>query len=98
MTRRIPGVSEKLWKYRVAWDNGASACGTFPHRFDTYEEAEAFGRDWAFEANVRDFGTENPDEGYTFDVHDVDEPETFTDDEKDAHEGADHMRARKEVR
>jgi len=28
-------------KYAVNWDNGASACGTFPDRFATEEEAQA---------------------------------------------------------
>lgn len=57
---------EKAW--RVVWDNGASACGTFPDRFDSEEEAEEFGRDWAWECNVRDFGTPEPEEGYTYEV------------------------------
>lgn len=55
--------------FKVNWDNGASACGTFPYDFDTYEEAKAFGEDWANESNLRDFGTMEPDEDcYTFDV------------------------------
>lgn len=56
-------------KYLVSWDNGASACGTFPYEFDTYEEADQYGRDWADESNLRDFGTVAPDENcYTFEV------------------------------
>jgi len=32
--------------YRVDWDNGLNAAGTFEEVFDTEEEAEAFGREW----------------------------------------------------
>jgi len=28
-------------KFAIYWDNGASACGTFPGTYDTREEAEA---------------------------------------------------------
>ncbi len=60
--------------FKVYWDNGASACGTFPQVFDTEEAAEAYGKDWAYEANVRDFGTGEPDEEcYTYEVFEVDE-------------------------
>lgn len=52
--------------YRVVWDNGASACGMFSYTFDTYDEADAFGKDWANESNLRDFGTLDPEEGYTY--------------------------------
>ena len=56
-------------KYRVYWDNGAHACGTFPYVFDTYEDAEAFADDWADECNMRDFGTRTPDgDCYTAEV------------------------------
>jgi len=83
-------------KYAVVWDNGANACGTFSDRFDTEEEAEAWGNEWADECNLRDFGTTEPDgDCYTFDVVEVDEP---TDDEKDAHEGADHERMARECK
>ncbi len=55
--------------YKVYWDNGASACGTFSDIFDTYEEAEAFADQWADESNERDFGTRMPDvEGYSAEV------------------------------
>lgn len=59
-------------KYRVNWDNGASACGTFSEVFDTYEEADAYGREWAYESNIRDFGTPETDgDCYTYDVVEV---------------------------
>ena len=32
--------------FKVYWDNGANACGTFPIVFDTEEEAEEYGKDW----------------------------------------------------
>ena len=55
--------------YRVNWDNGGSACGTFDLKFGSHDDAEAFGKEWANECNVRDFGTTEPDEDcYTFDV------------------------------
>ena len=55
--------------YRVNWDNGASACGTFPDVFDSYEDAEVYGNEWADECNLRDFGTTEPEgDCYTFDV------------------------------
>jgi len=43
-------------KYAVNWDNGASACGTFPDRFATEEEAETFAENWARERNLEDLG------------------------------------------
>jgi hypothetical protein len=57
--------------YRVVWDNGAGACGTFPYVFDTEDGANTFGRGWADESNVRDFGTGDPVDGYSFDVVEV---------------------------
>ena len=51
-------------KFKVYWDNGASACGTFPYEFDTYEEADAFGKNWADESNLRDFCTTEPWNGF----------------------------------
>lgn len=50
--------------FKVNWDNGASACGTFPDTFDTFEEADAFGKNWADESNLRDFCTTTPWEGF----------------------------------
>lgn len=62
--------------YRVNWDNGASDCGTFPYEFDSHEDAEAFGNEWADESNLRDFGTTEPDEDcYTFDVIEEQKPD-----------------------
>lgn len=77
--------------FRVTWDNGASACGTFSDKFDTYEDADAFGKDWADESNLRDFGTVDPDEGYTYDVVEV---ETVDEGDPDTYEGTEHMRMR----
>jgi len=41
-------------KYRVNWDNGNEACGTFPEVFETEEDAQAFADDWANEMNWED--------------------------------------------
>lgn len=67
-------------KYKVLWDNGCNASETFSTVFDTFEEADAYGRDWAYESNVRDFG--NPDgpeddDGYSYEVitYEVDDPD-----------------------
>jgi len=54
----------KMAQYAVQWDNGSSACGVFPERFDTEAYADAFGQAWVDECNVRDFGTDDPDEDY----------------------------------
>jgi len=63
-----------MTKYAVNWDNGASACGTFPYRFDTEAEAEAFAEDWVVEMtgliDAEYFG-----DGYSAEVITVDEPE-----------------------
>ena len=62
--------------YRINWDNGANACGTFPWTFDDHAAAEALGKSWADESNQRDFGTTEPDEDcYTFDVIEVEIPD-----------------------
>lgn len=42
--------------YLVQWDNGGSDCGTFPQRFQTEAEAEAFATEWARERNLEDLG------------------------------------------
>jgi hypothetical protein len=57
--------------FRVVWDNGAHACGTFPQVFETEAEADEYGREWAYECNVRDFGTDDPVDGYSYDVVEV---------------------------
>lgn len=45
------GVKEDPKPFRVNWDNGAEACGTFPYRFATEQEAQAFADEWANERN-----------------------------------------------
>ncbi len=63
-------------KYSVLWDNGRNACGGFAPYFDTEEEAEAYGKAWADESNLRDFGTTTPEgDCYTYDVVEVPESE-----------------------
>lgn len=61
-------------KYKVYWDNGSEACGTFPYTFDTEEEAMGFGENWVAEMTA--LTTEiylDEDEGYSFDVLEVEE-------------------------
>jgi hypothetical protein len=66
--------------WKVNWDNGSEACGTFPQAFDTEEAAEAFAENWAEERNLEDLGMTNEDveavggEGcYTAEAIEVDE-------------------------
>lgn len=58
-------------KYRIVWDNGASACGEFDIDFDTEEEATAFGDNWVSEMKALDAEEdldEDIDVGYSFEV------------------------------
>ncbi len=42
--------------FKVYWDNGNHACGTFPQEFKSRGEAEAFAETWARERNLEDLG------------------------------------------
>jgi len=58
-------------KYRIVWDNGASASGEFDIDFDTEEEAEAFGNEWVQTMEALDadeIDPEGAEEGYSFEV------------------------------
>ena len=57
-----------LKMYVVVWDNGLNACGEFPGVFDTWEAADAWGRDWANESNARDNIELDREAGYSYDV------------------------------
>lgn len=57
-------------KFKVIWDNGANACDSFPQRFDTWEEADAFGKAWAADANAECPPPEGEDPA-TYDVEEV---------------------------
>lgn len=59
-------------KYLVNWDNGNNACGTFPFTFDTFEQADAYGRDWAIESNELDHIDPNDSESYSYEVIEID--------------------------
>lgn len=59
---------KKKCVYKVVWDNGASASGTFPYEFSSRKEADDYGKDWADESNLRDFGEVDPYEGYSYEV------------------------------
>lgn len=71
-------------KYKVYWDNGGDACGTFPYVFDTEEEAQEFAGNWSQERNLEDLGLTlaeveecGGEECYTAEVIEVeDEPDT----------------------
>jgi len=54
--------------YVVVWDNGANACGEFPHVFETWEAADGWGKDWADESNTRDDIRLDSESGYSYDV------------------------------
>ena len=41
-----------MTKYKVNWDNGSNACGTFPYVFDTEAQAQEFADNWASEMNA----------------------------------------------
>jgi hypothetical protein len=47
--------------FKVNWDNGNSACGTFPQQFTTRDEAEGFAETWARERNLEDLGMSDAD-------------------------------------
>ena len=58
--------------YRVNWHDFGGA-GTFPASFDTYEDADAYGREWADARNLED----PPDdlaEAYRYEVVVTDDP------------------------
>jgi hypothetical protein len=48
-------------RFKVYWDNGASACGTFDDVFDTREAAQEFADTWAADMN-RECEGKSPDE------------------------------------
>lgn len=63
-----------MTKYKVYWDNGAEACGTFPYTFDTEEEAREFGENWVLEMSQLTPDMDPDDEeGYSFDVIEIEE-------------------------
>jgi hypothetical protein len=59
-------------KYRIVWDNGASASGEFDIDFDTWEEADAFGKDWVTEMEALDaadgVSEEDFEDGYSYEI------------------------------
>lgn len=46
----------KAMTFAVNWDNGGKACGTFPYRFETEDEASVWAENWARERNLEDLG------------------------------------------
>jgi hypothetical protein len=75
--------------YRVNWDNGASACGTFPETFATEEDAQAFANAWMNEMNDNE---DDDERWYVAEVISVEEPDA---DDLDNDEGAHHFAMRR---
>ena len=62
-----------VW-FKVVWDNGLSATGEFPYVFEAWEEANDYGKDWAWQCNVRDGLLELDDcDRYSYDVVEIGE-------------------------
>jgi hypothetical protein len=40
--------------FKVNWDNGNHACGTFPCEFKTFKEADEYGTNWVFDMKFAD--------------------------------------------
>lgn len=51
-----------LWK--VNWDNGSNACGTFPQTFESEEAAQQFADDWSTVMNL--MAGIDPDDGEAY--------------------------------
>ena len=70
--------------FKVYWDNGGEACGTFPYEFDTEADAQEWADNWARERNLEDLGLDDAEveerggeDCYTAEVIEVeDEPDT----------------------
>ena len=58
-------------KWLVTWDNGNGACGSFPQEFDSWEDADAHGKEWADESNARAGIDPDVEDGYSYDVVEV---------------------------
>lgn len=54
--------------YRVNWDNGAEACGTFPYTFSSEQDAEDFGNDWVAEMTAVSEPDPDYEDGYSFEI------------------------------
>jgi hypothetical protein len=68
--------------FKINWDNGSEACGTFPYEFDTEEEATDYGNDWVATMEGIDPGPYPENRGYTFEV--------FEDEAEEDSEGVGH--------
>jgi hypothetical protein len=61
--------------YKINWDNGNDACGTFPYEFSTEQEAEDFGNNWVVEMTALTPELDEEEDGYSFDVFEVEKPD-----------------------
>jgi len=75
-------LKESKTQYKVVWDNGNHASGEFDNIFDTYEEADNFGKDWELEMTAMEEIPED-EEGYSYEVIEVEVP---TDDDEQEEE------------
>jgi hypothetical protein len=68
-------------KYKVNWDNGYHACGTFSNVFDTEEAAQDFANHWAAEMNVLNDNDPGSEDGYTAEVIEVESAPEYDEEE-----------------
>jgi hypothetical protein len=66
--------------FRVYWDNGAEACGTFDDDYPTHEAAQQAADDWAAESNARDGIDPDRESGYTAEAIEVEVPDPDVED------------------
>jgi hypothetical protein len=62
-----------MTRYKIYWDNGASAAGVFPDTYDTEEAAEIAGRNWYVEF-CYDNGLDPDDESHEACFEVIEEP------------------------
>jgi hypothetical protein len=68
-------------KYKVNWDNGESACGTFPQVFDTEDDAQEFADSWVNEMCSRDGIDPDSEDAYFAEVIQVPEEAKYDEEE-----------------
>jgi hypothetical protein len=54
--------------WKVYWDNGRNACGTFPDEFETEEDAQAYADPWMAERNAEEGLDPDDEESYFAEV------------------------------
>ena len=61
--------------FKINWDNGNNACGTFPWDFATEQEATDYGNDWVTTMTGLSPELEPDQDGYSFEVIEVEAQE-----------------------